>query len=361
MKFSIPGTRILLFICVLLSSQILVGQSEYGLSLVSQVKLNERASDIWGWVDYSGTEYALLGSLTGFRIYNLTDPSDPKEEIFISGPRSKWRDVKTWDNYAYVSTEADTGIMVVDLRDYRHWYVNEFYSEKGDTHRLDKGCHNLFIDERGYLYLIGCGNGRAGWTIFDLNTNPEQPVFLGQNHELYAHDIYVEDGILYAANIYFGQITIHDVTDPYQPEQIGEFNTPNRFAHNCWLDKQRQVLYTTDERVGSRVAGFDVSDPESVVPTDAYIAEPQDEPMRIPHNAFYKDDKLYVSYYTDGVQILDVSDPYNIVLRAYYIRLETSTGFSWCLGRLSLFTFGTHTRLRYRRRPTRSTRGRGKP
>ena len=70
---------------------------------------NLEASDIWGWVDSIGGEYALVGLTGGFSCVNVTNPVNPVEMFYISDMNSTWRDVKTWGNYAYVTTEADAG------------------------------------------------------------------------------------------------------------------------------------------------------------------------------------------------------------------------------------------------------------
>ena len=52
--------------------------------------------------------------------------------------------------------------------------------------------HNVWVDELGYLYLIG-GPGAVnnGFIIYDLNPNPEVPVYVGEYSDAYCHDIYV--------------------------------------------------------------------------------------------------------------------------------------------------------------------------
>ena len=43
-----------------------------------------QGNDIWGWVDASNNEYALVGLRSGFSVVNVTNPSSPYEEFFIS-------------------------------------------------------------------------------------------------------------------------------------------------------------------------------------------------------------------------------------------------------------------------------------
>ena len=62
-------------------------------------------SDIWGYVDGTGIEYALLGTRHGTSIVRLDDPSNPQDVEFIHAPPSVWRDRKVHDSYAYTITE----------------------------------------------------------------------------------------------------------------------------------------------------------------------------------------------------------------------------------------------------------------
>ena len=58
------------------------------------------------WVDSAGNEYAIVGTNDGTSIFDLSDPANPNEVLFVPGMNSIWRDVKTYGHYAYVTTEA---------------------------------------------------------------------------------------------------------------------------------------------------------------------------------------------------------------------------------------------------------------
>ena len=51
-------------------------------------------SDIWGWVDSQGNEYAIVGTNEGTSIFSLANPSQPIEVFFEQGMNSIWRDIK---------------------------------------------------------------------------------------------------------------------------------------------------------------------------------------------------------------------------------------------------------------------------
>ncbi len=119
-----------------------------------------QANDIWGWVDSIGNEYAIVGLRNGVSVVDVTIPSSPIEKFFISDINSVWRDLKTWNNYAYVTTEADAGLLIIDLNDMTgnsYWHVKDFYSSNNDTLHFE-AAHDLFIDENGIIYIFGASN-----------------------------------------------------------------------------------------------------------------------------------------------------------------------------------------------------------
>ena len=100
------------FIPFFMSAQLNMSELGY-LDLVSLH--NSDASDIWGYVDGSGNEYAIVGLNDGTSIVDVTDPANPFEVFFEPGMNSIWRDIKTWGNYAYVTTEEPQGLLIIDL------------------------------------------------------------------------------------------------------------------------------------------------------------------------------------------------------------------------------------------------------
>ena len=145
-----------------------LGQFPYGTSL----------SDIWGYVDEFDNEYALVGAYDGFSIVDVTDPTNLSEVYFEPGVNSIWRDVKSWDNHAYVSTEGGNGILIVDLNPLPGAITTSSYYT-GSTYQFQT-VHNIYIDEFGKLYIFGADNGSGGAIICDLTSDPMNPVELGR-------------------------------------------------------------------------------------------------------------------------------------------------------------------------------------
>ena len=112
-------------------------------------------NDIWGWVDSVGNEYAIVGMNDGTSIIDLSDPLNPQEVLFVPGMNSIWRDIKTYGNYAYVTTEAMNGLLIIDLSNLPDSANTNTYLYTGPSNAQWQKAHNIYIDDRGYAYIFG--------------------------------------------------------------------------------------------------------------------------------------------------------------------------------------------------------------
>ncbi len=281
-----------------------------------QATRNSDLSNLWGYVDEQGNEYALVGvngddaedNSGGVSVVNVNDPANPSEVFFTAGPNSIWREIKTWGDYAYITTEAEGGLMIIDLSPLPESTDLPVTIFEGDGWITS---HSLFIDENGRLYLNGANRGNGGIIFYDLTQDPMAPVEVGEYDDYYVHDCYARGNMLYAAHISDGFFTVVDVSDPANPDVLGQMDTPLEFTHNCWLDDSGQYLFTTDEKPNSYLAAYDVSDPTDIQPLDQLQTDPGSN--AIIHNTYWLNGYVIQSYYTEGVSIYDVNDPTNIV------------------------------------------------
>ena len=301
-----------------------------------QAARNSNLSNLWGYVDEEGNEYALVGvngddnvdNSGGFSVVNVNDPANPVEVFFTAGPNSIWREIKTWGDYAYITTEADEGLTIVDLSPLPQSTdlpVTVFHGVGWTT------SHSLFIDENGRLYLNGSDRGNGGIIFYDLTQDPMVPVEVGEYDDYYVHDCFARGDTLYAAHIFDGFFTIVDMSDLNNLDVLGQMSTPLQFTHNCWLDDSGHYLFTTDEKPNSVLAAYDVSDPSDIQTLDQLQTDPGSN--AIIHNTYWLNDYVVQSYYTEGVSIYDVSDPTNIVETGHFdTSPSTGEGFNGAWG-----------------------------
>lgn len=299
-------------------------------------------SSLWGYSDSEGREYALVGVINGLSIVDITEPTNPEELFFIPQPSGFWREIKNWQNYAYVANETDEGILIVDLG---HLPDTVFYTNY-TADSLIKTSHALWIDEFGYAYIAGYNNftgsvpvNNRGVAILDLNSDPMNPVLVNQYTDQYVHDMYVRDNIMYACEIYAGQFTVIDVSDKTNLEVIAHQNTPSLFTHNAWLSDNGQYLFTTDEKNNAYVTAYDVSDWSDIKEVARYQSNPGS--LSMPHNVHVLNDFLVISYYRDGVKIVDAHEPDILVETEYFdTSPQSGPGSQGCWGVYQLFPSG---------------------
>jgi len=218
------------------------------LTLLSTLELGSlRRSDVWGYVDpISNKEYALIGGRSQFigvignvMIVDVTDPVNPQftsevQDIFAS-------DMKVWGNYMYVTSDGvfqvllDNPSGIVDLSDITNpVIVGSFES-----------AHNIFIDNKGYLYLAGTDSGTK---IYNLNIDPENPVLVWDDPSFGAsHDVAIIRNKLYDFHWDEGTL-IYDVSNPENPALLGTVRYQG-FNHSGWVTDDDQYLFIADETV----------------------------------------------------------------------------------------------------------------
>lgn len=268
-------------------------------------------NDIWGWVDSLGNEYAIVGTQNGTFIFDVTDPLNPNEVFHEPGISSIWRDIKTYGNYAYVTTEAQNGLLIIDLNPLPSSTVLSTYYYNGPSGSQWASAHNLFIDDRGYVYIFGANRANKGCIILDINQDPTQPVEVGIIDNWRTHDGMVMGDTLIMAHVNPGIFSIWDVSNPSSPVQLGQQTTPGAFCHNIWTSDDGDNIWTTDEISNGYIAEYDISDLSNITIKDQIQASSGNNV--IPHNTHFINDYLVTSYYTYGVVIHDVSQEGNMI------------------------------------------------
>lgn len=308
---------------LLLSFLVLAGivSAEYNLQQLGHLSYTDDLSDIWGWADGAGNEYALVGTYSELSIVDVTDPANPTEVFFGSGAPSIWRDIKTWDHYVYVSNEQGGGVYIADLSQLPGTITNT-NNFTGSMYPFSSA-HNVYVDETGKLYIFGSNNGNGGAIICDLTEDPMNPVELGRYNTYYLHDGMARGDTLWGAAIYAGHLLAIDVSDPSNPTVMGSVNSPGQFTHNCWVSDDGTHVFTTDEISSGFIGAFDVTDLSNIVETDQ--VQTAAGTGVIPHNTFVINDYLVTSYYTEGITIHDASYPDNIIETGHF---DTSPNYS---------------------------------
>ena len=112
MKYTYAYILICIFVLIQFS---MTAQNKNHVELLSVVKPPENSSSIWGYTSPAGEEYGILGTSQGVRIYALSDPTHPKELLFIKSNECLWRELKSYEHYIYVVSECNDSLLIIDM------------------------------------------------------------------------------------------------------------------------------------------------------------------------------------------------------------------------------------------------------
>lgn len=287
---------------------------------------NLAGNDSWGWTDpETGKEYALMGLNSHTAFVDISNPSMPilLGALPSATLNSIWRDIKVYQNHAFIVSEASGhGMQVFDLTRLRDIISPEIFT--ADTHFTDFGsAHNIVINEAsGYAYVVGANrNGPfSGGALFVNIQNPTMPILEGGFGEGgYSHDAQVVnyDGpdadyngkeILVGSNE--NEIVIADVTNKSNPITISTIGYSNiGYTHQGWFSEDLKHFIVGDEldelNIGTntRTLIFDFSDLDNPTYDFDYLGTT----LAIDHNGYPNGNDYYLANYTAGVRVLDLS------------------------------------------------------
>jgi len=284
-----------------------------------------------GWTDSTtGKEYAIMGLTNGTAFVDISDPVNP---VYLGHlpphtgvSNSSWRDIKTYNDHAFIGSEAlNSGMQVMDLAQLRTvpappvtFVETAFYTGFSTSHDI------VINEDSGFAYGVGLnsGNCNRGLHFVDI-ISPTNPQAAGCfSADGYTHDAqcvtytgpdtdYQGREICFAFNE--DTLTIVDVSNKAAPVQISRTGYPNRgYSHQGWLTEDHAYLLLDDELderniatvTNTRTLIWNVQDLDSPVYTGDYIGPS----TSIDHNQFIVGNHSYQANYRSGLRILDISD-----------------------------------------------------
>ncbi|NUQ22870.1 MAG: choice-of-anchor B family protein [Saprospiraceae bacterium] len=296
-------------------------------------------NDIWGYAA-DGREYAILGSAQKVHFLDVTNPASLVHiTAFAGGASSIWRDMKTYGQYAYsVADQGTEGLMIFDLSN-----LPASVTKVSQITTFFVRAHNIFIDtQTGRLYIAGANSAPNGIIVLDLNSDPANPTLLA-NVSLpggYVHDVYVENNQAYCSHGGNG-LHVYNMTNPTLPMELGAITDYPEIGYNHSSWRSGNYLVFADETHGRGLKCVDVSDLSDMVITDIFrstLLAPT-YTNSIAHNPFILGNYCYVSYYHEGVQVFDISNPDDVVRVAYYDTYTSHTGYSGYDGCWGVYPF----------------------
>ena len=288
-----------------------------------------QGSDSWGWKhDASGRYFALIGRSTGMSFVEITNPEQP---IFIGqlpsedGLSSTWRDVKTYNGYAYIVADiiGDHGMQVFDLSKLLNapnmpvtFTAESVYKQNGFQE-----AHNIVINEAsGFAYLTGGNTCAGGLHMVDIN-NPASPTFVGCfSEDGYTHDAqclnydgpdadYQGKEVCIASNE--DTVTVVDVSVKNTPTLVSKTGYKgSQYTHQGWFTEDKKYFIVDDELderrddLNTRTLVMDMTDLDEPVFKGFHEAGG----ASIDHNQYIVGDYTFQANYSRGLRVLKLND-----------------------------------------------------
>ena len=192
----------------------------------------------------SGFLYRTGGSNNGLRIYSLDNPSSPQlvgewqdryvhdaqirafDTVNIGGQIGFFRQIAFCCS-GFNGGSVDTGLTIVDVTNKSNPVVlsQTAYSSRAYSHQawLSEDGQTLFLNDELDEQNFGSPTTTRVFDVSDL-ANPVEITTFTNGKSAIDHNLYVKNGIMYAAN-YRSGLRIFDVSDPMNAEEIAFFDT----------------------------------------------------------------------------------------------------------------------------------------
>ena len=259
--------------------------------------------DTPGWalgVAVAGSTAYVADGANGLRVVDASEPTTPSE-LGAYQASGFGRRVDAWGDMVYLA-DLQGGLRVLTVSDPAHPTPVGLYSSLANARRLAVAGSNAYV----------AGGAGGGMRVIDVS-DPSRPTEVGvfDTPGSYASSVAVSGTTAYLAAMFGDPYDLYviDISNPAAPVEMGGISTWGMYRE---ITLQGQIVYVADE-TGLRL--IDVSEP--AVPADiGSIALDQNRQMS--DGVAVSGTLAHVADALDGVKIVDVSDPGNLVLVGVY-------------------------------------------
>ncbi|SFB77556.1 choice-of-anchor B family protein [Pseudoalteromonas denitrificans] len=348
------------------------------VDLLAHIPLNSfsgnpaSGSDIWGHIDLNThIEYALMAHSDGVTVFDLSEPTQPKEVGTINGVNTTWRDVKvyqyfdkvqnSYQAYAYVTAESSDGVVIVDLNNLPH-----SISQLNDVTAREQSIHNVYISNIDYglnlplpqsdanVIIVGGSKTGGAFRSYSLE-NPKNIPLTFQNTQAtradYTHDAasaFIKDTraqrdcgetsgkCTVLVDFNENEMRVWNISNSENAKLLSsisysEVSDDNKYVHSGWFSEDNRYVFVHDEfdetrgELNTTVRVFDLQDLTSPIQVASWKGNNQ----TIDHNGFARGNRYYMSNYERGLTILDISEPTDPKEIGYFDTFPSSNNSSY--------------------------------
>ncbi len=287
--------------------------------LLSNLPLGTGNGEVWADGNYA---YVARGT-GGLAIIDTSNPAAPVlRNTILPFAHADISDVQVIDGIAYIANEVPqgtptpwVGLFIYDVRNpLAPVELGRLEWGAGGGYHLGCDAHSVTVEVTPTATNAYLSSGITGdMAIFDVS-NPAVPVYLSEilspvwAYYSQAHDCVVRNGLAYISWL-GGGFTIHDVSNPTAPVQLAHVPTANvnqSFIYHLALSSDGQSLVTTGETTGSDpVKVWNISNLGAITLAGSFVSPGG----AVPHQVSVLGNYAYLAYLTDGLRILDISNP----------------------------------------------------
>ncbi len=281
---------------------------------------------VCGWKDTAtNREYAIIGTSTGTEFVDVTVPTNPVPCDYVPAVHGNliWHEIKTWHQYCYIVSDdnAPNSFIIADMS-----YLPDSVHVVRNDNTLFERCHTIFIDgDKLYGGSVTLANTTLySMVVYDLSVDPINPPMLRRLNQdypsiNYVHDMFVRNDTVYASCGYqgLGIYKFNSTTNQTFTQLAVMTSYPESgYNHSSFLTQDGNTLIFTDEvPVGKAMKSLDVSDFGNLTINELF----RSHVGNTPHNPYILgNDILVAANYADGIQIFNISNPFDCILAGYF-------------------------------------------
>ena len=287
-------------------------------------------NEVWGF-SLNNKDYAVVGSTIGTHFFEIVSnklvPVGTVDGRY-KGRNAVHRDYHDYDGFLYaVCDEGASSLQIMDLN-----YLPDSIPIVYDSDSLFVRSHNIFIDtttKKLYACAVTTKSEFHSMNVYDISKPIDPELLYNYDQVNHVHDAYVYNDTAYL-NCGSEGLRVIESSSNF-PIQIGGLSTyfQKGYNHSGWLNESKTTYVMCDETYGLDIKVLDVSRTEDIEVVSFFNSGMGDRENSVPHNVILKGDVAYVSYYHDGLQIFDLSDPLQAKKIAYYDTYPNDPNVSW--------------------------------